>query len=60
MLHLGLKYGQIWDTKNLGQVFPSFHPVKQTHRGEGGVQKKGGMDRGTKWAAEEERDGKDR
>lgn len=31
MLHLGLKNGQICDTKDLGQISPSLHPVKQTH-----------------------------
>lgn len=34
MLHSGLKYGQICDTKDVGQISPSRHPVKQTHWGE--------------------------
>lgn len=43
MLHLGLKYGQICDTKDLGQISPSLHPVKQTHWRE--TETKGGEKR---------------
>lgn len=44
MLYLGLKYGQICDTKDLGQISPSLHSVKQTHWGE--TERKGGRKEG--------------